>query len=47
MNLTQLVTAPQKRTAAGAIYLPNAMGKFECATIASLRKLYEEMGNGK
>jgi hypothetical protein len=47
LNLTQLVTAPQKRTAAGAIYLPNAMGKFECATIASLRKLYEEMGNGK
>merc|ERR1719191_2041793 len=47
LNLTQLVTAPQKRTAAGAIYLPNAMGKLECATIASLRKLYEEMGNGK
>ena len=47
LNLTQLVTAPQKRTAAGAIYLPNAMGKLECATIASLRKLYEKMGNGK
>ena len=38
LNLTQLVTAPQKRTAAGAIYLSNAEGKFECVTIASLRK---------
>jgi len=41
LNLTQLVTAPQKRTAAGSIYLPNAEGKFECVTIASLRKLYK------
>jgi len=47
LNLTQLVTAPQKRTAAGAIYLSNAEGKFECVTIASLRKLHKQMGNGK
>jgi hypothetical protein len=47
LNLTQLVTAPQKRTAAGAIYLPNAEGKFECVTIASLRKLHKLMDNGK
>jgi hypothetical protein len=47
LNLTQLVTAPQKRTAAGAIYLPNDEGKFECVTIASLRKLHRLMGNGK
>jgi hypothetical protein len=47
LNLTQLVTAPQKRTAAGSIYLPNAEGKFECVTIASLRKLHKLMGNGK
>ena len=47
LNLTQLVTAPQKRTAAGAIYLSNAEGKFECVTIASLRKLHKLMGNGK
>merc|ERR1719443_2658680 len=47
LNLTQLVTAPQKRTAAGAIYLPNAEGKFECVTIASLRKLHKLMGSGK
>jgi hypothetical protein len=47
LNLTQLVTAPQKRTAAGAIYLPNAEGKFESVTIASLRKLHKLMGNGK
>jgi hypothetical protein len=45
LNLTQLVTAPQKRTAAGSIYLPNAEGKFECVTIASLRKLHKAMGN--
>ena len=44
LNLTQLVTAPQKRTAAGSIYLPNAEGKFECVTIASLRRLYKLMG---
>ena len=47
LNLTQLVTAPQKGTFAGAIYLPNAEGKFECVTIASLRKLHKQMGNGK
>ena len=47
LNLTQLVTAPQKSTVAGAIYLPNAEGKFECVTIPSLRKLYKQMGNGK
>merc|ERR1719313_2359083 len=47
LNLTQLVTAPQKRTAAGSIYLPNAEGKFESVTIASLRKLHKLMGNGK
>jgi hypothetical protein len=46
LNLTQLVTAPQRGTAAGAIYLPNAEGNFEGATIASLRKLYKQMGNG-
>jgi hypothetical protein len=44
LNLTQLVTAPQKRTAAGSIYLPNAEGNFECVTIASLRRLYKLMG---
>jgi hypothetical protein len=43
LNLTQLVTAPQKRTAAGSIYLPNAEDKFECVTIASLRRLYKLM----
>merc|ERR1719247_3989462 len=43
LNLFQLVTAPQKRTAAGSIYLPNAEGKFECVTIASLRKLHKAM----
>jgi hypothetical protein len=44
LNLAQLVTAPQKRTAAGAIYLPNAEGQFECVTIASLRKLHKTIG---
>jgi hypothetical protein len=44
LNLTQLVTAPQKRTSAGSIYLPNADGQFECVTIASLRRLYKLMG---
>jgi hypothetical protein len=44
LNLTQLVTAPQKRTAAGAIYLPNAEGQFECVTIAALRKLHKMLG---
>jgi hypothetical protein len=44
LNLTQLVTAPQKRTAAGSIFLPDAEGKFECVTIASLRRLYKLMG---
>jgi hypothetical protein len=43
LNLFQLVTAPQKRTAAGAIYLPNKEGKFEYVTIASLRKLHKLM----
>ena len=38
LNLTQLVSAPQRRAAAPAVYLPNAEGKFECVTIASLRK---------
>jgi hypothetical protein len=47
LNMMQLVTAPQKRTAAGAIYLPNAEGKFGCVTIASLRKLHKMMGIGK
>jgi hypothetical protein len=44
LNLTQLVTAPQKRTAAGSIFLPNAEGNFECVTIASLRKLHKLAG---
>jgi hypothetical protein len=44
LNLTQLVTAPQKRTAAGSIYLPNAEGKFECVTIAALRRLHKLAG---
>jgi hypothetical protein len=41
LNLYQLVTAPQKRTAAGTIYLPNAEGTLECVTISSLRKLHK------
>jgi hypothetical protein len=44
LNLTQLVTAPQKRTAAGSIYMPNAEGKFDCVTIASLRSRHKLMG---
>ena len=40
MNLTQLVTAPAKNTAAGSIYLPNSEGKLESVVISSLRKLY-------
>jgi hypothetical protein len=44
LNLFQLVTAPQKRTASGTIYLKSAEGKFECVTIASLRRLYKLMG---
>jgi hypothetical protein len=46
LNLFQLVTAPQKRTASGTIFLKSAEDTFECVTISSLRKLHKAMMDG-